>query len=200
MGLCGPTFILPVATGLKDWERFANGPTLDPYDECRMHTAEFDVRRLFGESLMRQINHVWQLGEKPGHILLGRDFYTQFLREAAEHLDRSWAFDIPHGWAGQYLRPAHVFAGIRVHMIPWMEGLVVTPKLCPCGSDLGPKDAENGSGAIGLPANKFVGIEEEPSAHSIVKIMEWLKGAADQWADNHPKRFVRSRKFLWFWY
>jgi hypothetical protein len=200
MSLSGPTFVVPVMTGLKNWRQFADGPTLDPCDSARFHTVDFNVQRLFGDSVMQQINHVWSLGEKPGHILLGRDCYTQFLPETATDIDRSSAFDMPFEWASQYLRPATVFQGIRIHMIPWMEGLVVTPKLCPCGSDLGPQAAEDGSGAIGLPANTLVGIEDTLSADSIARITEWLKGAADRWADNHPKRFVRTRKFLWIWY
>ncbi len=196
------TFVIPVLDSPRNvFADYGDGPTLEPTDIRRLSEAKFDSEKLFSRGLMRQIDHLWHVGEKPGHILLGRDFFTQFLGEAAQHADRHFAFDIPPMWPESFLRPGWLFADIRIHCVPWMEGVVVVPKLCPCGkTEIAPLAAENGQGAVGLP----IGLVGDTNGDDVPpgvaeKVADWLKNAATDWYSRPPKRFVRSRRFLWWW-
>lgn len=194
------TVVVPVLDRRTDYFcDYAKGPSLDPADMDRFHTARFDGEKLFSHALMQQIEHLWHLGEKPGHILLGRDFFAQFFEQAVENM-RHFGFDIPPKWPGYSLHPGWLFAGVRIHCVPWMEGVVVVPKLCPCGKDIAPLAAENGNGAVGLPISLVGDINSEDVPSGVAeKVAEWLKMAAVDWYSKPPKRFMRSRRFLWWW-
>ena len=119
-----PTIVVPVMPR-QDLGQWREPPS--PFDAVRYTRAEFDLDKLF-ESLWKQVRVVWETGAKPTDVLLGRDFYSRFLKECH---NRYFQFQVPPQF-GARVYPAEfgmVFDGLNVHCIPWMEGVVVTPAL-----------------------------------------------------------------------
>jgi hypothetical protein len=96
----------------------------------------FEARELgldsIAELLLEQYSYVAECGVQPRNILIGRNFF-RLLFEETRHSTRYFSFSVPF-MQGMKGTPAAKLMGMDVHMIPWMEGIVVTPKLegwCP---------------------------------------------------------------------
>ncbi len=96
----------------------------DPLEEpCRieMHRSEVNLINLF-DLLWEQMRIVEDSGARPTDALLGRDFYPKFVTDMQTKFPLR--FQIPTiNWGPPQ------FAGMNIHCLPWMCGVVVIPNL-----------------------------------------------------------------------
>lgn len=123
------SIVVPVMPDRERALMFKDGPlwAMDAAD-TRFSRADFNLRKLC-ESVYKQMEVLWGLGVKARHLVLGRDFYQRFMKDV--HLKRETAFDFPHNYLPR-VEPYDfqmMFYGLRVHCIPWMEGVVILPEL-----------------------------------------------------------------------
>lgn len=116
---------IPVAAG-------NSGFSFDSPGQPQFHMLRIHLDNLF-QSLWEQIRDVEHAGVRPAHVLLGEDFFVHFLRESSlrkedmEYIN----FRVPPDYRAPVQPDTFqaVFCGLTVHLIPWMRGVVVVPRL-----------------------------------------------------------------------
>lgn len=182
------SIVVPVRIGSAP-SLFANGPEYpDLAASERFARAEFKLDKI-AESLWQQMIHVEDHGYHPKHILLGRDFYGQFIKGCTN--DSYFSFNVPMDYRAP-IRPSTfetMFCGLKLHCIPWMEGAVVVPHLSN-GSDWKPP---TGWEPLELQA---------PDASTAERMIAYLRKSFKEYAEKPlPKsKFVRTKRLLWWWY
>ena len=193
------TWVVPVLVDKRS-NIFADGPLLAPDASSRIERAQFQLDKLV-ESAMEQIYRAEMSCERIRHIILGRDFYTQFVSQSIDH---SFSFGWPQDNAFRpRLTPdwlSFIFMGCTVHCIPWMEGIVVLPSLekerVPIVSGLGAWSYLGAGGPFGAaPEMMSLPAELYGDAKAII---EGLRKAFKHWAEKPNERADVFRKPTWW--
>lgn len=182
------SIIVPVRIGSSPAGMFAHGPRYrDLAAAERFGHAEFKLDKIV-ESLWQQMMHVEDHGYHPQHILLGRDFYGQFISDFTTNY---FSFEVPLEYRAP-IRPSEfdtMFAGLKVHCIPWMEGAVVVPNL------------GDGAGWKLPPAWEPLEIQA-PDESAAKRMIDYLRKSFKEYAEKPlpVSKFVRTKRLLWWWH
>jgi len=159
--------------------------------------------------VVEQLEHLGEIGETPGHILLGMEVYRSLLNDEEDLKKCGYtAFNAPDRWR-DYIHPREFMCyGVRVHLIPWMRGCLVVPRLCPCGRAGPPGPREKLPGEQGLVMGLPVEQTELPmwppefDRKAIERMQAFLFKAVERFVRRPPplRQFVRGRRILWWWF
>lgn len=177
--------VIPVRVGSAP-QLFAYGPALGIGDTDRFVRGDFKLDKIC-ESLWQQLLHLQDNGYRPHHILLGRDFYQQFVGEFDM---RYCSFEVPPDYRAP-MQPSEfeaMFCGLTVHCIPWMEGAVLVPELT----------SKNAVKPRALTEAVEIRV---PDPSVVDRMIAHLRKSFREYAEQPvpENSFVKTKRFLWWW-
>jgi hypothetical protein len=185
-------------------------PALAPDDPSRMNIVRrvvFERHETACEELVSQFDYLYEQNEKPHHVIFGRDFFDRFIKVDVPNME-ACSFNMPDGWSDSIsvyerdeawhqmdYRRIGLFHGIRVHLIPWMSGVIVLPDLCGCRGR-----GSNGQHSLGIQVPVLEGLDGTPEEEIYGEVCRVLKDAVGRWAVQSPqKHVVRPARKLFRW-
>ena len=178
---CG-SMVVPMLDGPRDLF-VQKEATPDPRDLPMYHAQTFDLDKIV-EQVWHHVHEVEKHHHRRAeHLLMGVDVYGPFLNNVMKDV---LSFQVPMNYMALLQGPGDpewMFAGMQVHLIPWMLGCVALPALQ--GMARPGRQAGINPWAIATSLEEIVIPAEQVKVASIppegLRVMEGLRAAMVRW-------------------